>query len=82
MDVTHSPHQPASDRRNNDPNHGTSQRVSEAVTRGGQAAAEHLIATPAKDILQRLQQYAHEKPDVAVCWCFALGVVVGWKLRS
>lgn len=82
MDVAHSPHQPARARRSSDSAPGTPHRVSEAVARGGQAAAEHLIATPAKDIFKQLQQYAREKPDVAVCWCFALGIVVGWKLRS
>ncbi|TWU02544.1 hypothetical protein [Stieleria varia] len=63
-------------------NESSDRSVGEALSRHGQAAAEHFIATPAKNLLGQLQQYAHEKPDVAVCWCFALGVIVGWKLRS
>ncbi|MCM2372853.1 hypothetical protein [Aporhodopirellula aestuarii] len=69
-------------RSSNQPTSDPDHSVGEAVGRRGQAAAEHLVATPAKDILARLQQYAHEKPDVAVCWCFGLGIIVGWKLRS
>ena len=59
-----------------------SHSLSEAVGQRSHAATEHLLTTPAKDILQQLKDYAQEKPDVAVCWCFAIGIVVGWKLRS
>ncbi|TWU46537.1 hypothetical protein [Rubripirellula reticaptiva] len=54
----------------------------EAVARHSQAAAEHFLTTPAKDVFGQLKQYAREKPDVAACWCFAVGIVVGWKLRG
>ncbi len=75
--------QPSSAPRINQPKQSSeSGSVGEAVGRHGQSAAEHLVVTPTKDLLGQLQQYAREKPDIAACWCFALGVVVGWKLRS
>lgn len=44
-------------------------------------AASHLIKEPASDWLELMKDYAKQKPDVVMCWCFAIGVVVGWKLR-
>lgn len=44
-------------------------------------AAQHYVREPARDLLGLAKDYAREKPDVAAMWCFALGVVVGWKLK-
>lgn len=44
-------------------------------------ATTHYVKEPAKDLLSMARDYAREKPDVAACWCFALGVIVGWKLK-
>ncbi len=44
-------------------------------------AANHLVKEPASDWFVLLKDYTRQKPDVVMCWCFALGVVVGWKLR-
>ncbi len=77
------PRQAQSDRNKSGSSGGETARPAVDVAGSrGQAATEHFVTTPAKDILSRMQQYAKEKPDVAVCWCFALGVIVGWKLRS
>lgn len=42
---------------------------------------EHFVTEPAKDLLSLMKEYAKENPDVASAWAFALGVVVGWKLK-
>ncbi len=60
----------------------TVQHVAAVAAVHSKQAAEHFVATPAKDIFAQLQKYAREKPDVAACWCFAAGIIVGWKLRS
>lgn len=44
-------------------------------------AAQHYVREPANDLLGLAKDYAREKPDVAAMWCFALGVLVGWKLK-
>ncbi|GAA4453817.1 hypothetical protein [Novipirellula rosea] len=65
------------------------QRTGSTASPTTQAAAEklqecstHYVTEPAKDIMGRLSEYAHEKPDVAAMWCFGLGLIVGWKLRG
>lgn len=44
-------------------------------------AAQHYVREPAQDFLSLAKDYAREKPDVAAMWCFALGIIVGWKLK-
>lgn len=44
-------------------------------------AARHYVQEPARDLFSLAKDYAREKPDVAACWAFGLGVIVGWKLR-
>ena len=34
-----------------------------------------------EDMLGQLRNYAREKPDVAMLWCFGIGFVLGWKLK-
>jgi hypothetical protein len=36
---------------------------------------------PGRDLMEYVQRFAREKPDVAALWCFGIGVVVGWKLK-
>ncbi len=57
------------------------QHVASVAAVQGKQAADYFVATPAKDIFAQLRQYAKEKPDIAACWCFAAGIIVGWKLR-
>jgi hypothetical protein len=38
-------------------------------------------AQQSQDITYYLQQYAQENPSAAAMWCFALGFVIGWKLK-
>ncbi|QDT04764.1 hypothetical protein K227x_31600 [Rubripirellula lacrimiformis] len=47
-----------------------------------QAYGSHFVAEPARDLGSQLRDYARRKPDVAVMWCFGLGIIVGWKLRG
>lgn len=42
---------------------------------------EHYLTEPAKDLFTLAKGYAKEHPDVAAAWAFALGVVLGWKLK-
>lgn len=44
-------------------------------------AAQHYVREPAHDMVGLAKDYAREKPEVAAMWCFALGVIVGWKLK-
>ncbi len=46
-----------------------------------QDAARHFVREPASDLFSLAKQYARDKPDVAACWAFGLGVIVGWKLK-
>ncbi len=56
-------------------------RAASYAAEQGQVAAHHYVAEPAKDLLTLMKEYAREKPDVAACWCFGLGILVGWKLK-
>jgi hypothetical protein len=47
----------------------------------GQDAAGHYVKEPAKDLFSLAKAYAKDNPDVAACWAFGLGIVVGWKLK-
>lgn len=33
------------------------------------------------DLVHYLKQFAEENPTSAAIWCFAIGFVVGWKLK-
>jgi hypothetical protein len=33
------------------------------------------------ELLARLERYAEENPISTALWCFALGVMIGWRLR-
>jgi ElaB/YqjD/DUF883 family membrane-anchored ribosome-binding protein len=47
----------------------------------GHGAAQHYVREPARDLISLAKEYAKDHPDVAACWAFGLGVVVGWKLK-
>jgi hypothetical protein len=36
---------------------------------------------PRPELVEYLKEYAREKPEVAALWCFAVGFVLGWKLK-
>lgn len=57
------------------------QRVAETAADYGQNAAQHYVKEPTQDLISLAKEYAKDHPDVAACWAFAFGVVVGWKLR-
>ncbi len=57
------------------------EKVAHGAAGISQDAASHLIKEPANDWFRLMKDYAREKPDVVMCWCFAVGVVMGWKLR-
>lgn len=59
----------------------TASKVAHTAAEYSQDAAQHYVAEPAKDLVELMKDYAREKPDVAACWCFAIGVVIGWKLK-
>jgi hypothetical protein len=60
----------------------TAERVAGEASVVARDSARHFVREPAKDLLVLAKEYARENPDVAACWAFGLGVVVGWKLRS
>ncbi|QDV88902.1 hypothetical protein [Planctomycetes bacterium TBK1r] len=59
----------------------TAQRIATGAKEIGQDAAQHYVQEPAKDLISLAKEYAKDHPDVAACWAFGLGVVVGWKLK-
>ncbi|TWT53819.1 hypothetical protein Pla22_14520 [Rubripirellula amarantea] len=44
-------------------------------------AAKHYVQEPAADLFSLAKAYAKDNPDVAACWAFGIGVLVGWKLK-
>jgi hypothetical protein len=36
---------------------------------------------PVTDLVDYLKQYAREKPEVCALTCFAVGFILGWKLK-
>jgi len=34
-----------------------------------------------RDLIAHLTEYAEENPSTAALWCFAVGFIVGWKLK-
>jgi hypothetical protein len=59
----------------------TARSVASSARAGAQDYAEHYVKEPGKDLLSLVKLYAKEKPDVAAAWAFALGIVVGWKIK-
>ncbi|MBB3204696.1 ElaB/YqjD/DUF883 family membrane-anchored ribosome-binding protein [Rhodopirellula rubra] len=59
----------------------TASRAAAHASEVAQDAARHFVREPAQDLFSLAKQYARENPDVAACWAFGLGVVVGWKLK-
>lgn len=59
----------------------TAERAASAAGGAAQDAARHFVQEPAQDLFSLAKQYARENPDVAACWAFAFGIVVGWKLK-
>ena len=56
-------------------------RVAAGAMEAGQDAARHYVKEPAQDLFSLAKSYAKDNPDVAACWAFGLGVLVGWKLK-
>lgn len=59
----------------------TASRVAATAAELGHGAARHYVQEPAQDLFGLAKDYAKENPDVAACWAFGLGVLVGWKLK-
>lgn len=64
---------------------GVVNETAESLATGARDCAvectEHYLTEPAKDLFSLAKGYAKENPDVAAAWAFAVGVVVGWKLK-
>lgn len=59
----------------------TAERVAHSARDLGNECADHYLKEPAKDLLSLAKAYSKDHPDVAACWAFGLGVLVGWKLK-
>lgn len=59
----------------------TASRAASGAGEAAHDAARHFVREPATDLLSLAKQYAKDKPEVAACWAFGLGVIVGWKLK-
>lgn len=40
-----------------------------------------LVREPTADLMQHAREYARERPEMAALCCFAVGFVMGWKLK-
>jgi hypothetical protein len=51
--------------------------------RAGSEMTEQLesLSQPLNDMLEYFRNYAREKPEAAMLWCFGIGFVLGWKLK-
>ncbi|EMB13798.1 hypothetical protein [Rhodopirellula europaea] len=56
-------------------------RATAGAVEFGKDAAQHYVKEPAQDLFGLAKEYAKDHPDVAACWAFGLGVMVGWKLK-
>ncbi len=56
-------------------------RVANSAMEIGQDVADHYVKAPAKDLFSLAKEYAKDNPDVAACWAFGLGIVIGWKIK-
>tara|TARA_R110002049_G_scaffold50370_3_gene143153 strand:- start:198065 stop:198343 length:279 start_codon:yes stop_codon:yes gene_type:complete len=61
--------------------HKAMDQVSHKAMDVGQDAAHRYVQEPARDLFGLAKAYAKDKPDIAACWAFGLGILVGWKLR-
>lgn len=59
----------------------TVSRVASSAGEVASDAAKHYLQEPAADLFSLAKSYAKDHPDVAACWAFGLGVIVGWKLK-
>lgn len=59
----------------------TASRVANSAMEIGHDCTDHYVKEPAKDLISLAKDYAKDNPDVAACWAFGLGVLVGWKLK-
>jgi len=39
------------------------------------------IEATARDLVDSLRHFVHERPEAAVCWALGIGFVLGWKLK-
>lgn len=49
--------------------------------RPSQPQAEHGEISITEDLTDYLQEYARQKPEVVAIWSFAIGFILGWKLK-
>ncbi|MEO9591489.1 hypothetical protein [Rhodopirellula bahusiensis] len=59
----------------------TADRVANGAVEFGRDAAQHYVKEPAQDLFGLAKAYAKDHPDVAACWAFGLGVMIGWKIK-
>lgn len=45
------------------------------------AQSSHDEHNVGRDLVEYLKEYAREKPEVAMLWCFGIGFILGWKLK-
>jgi len=47
----------------------------------GQRSASESEMRPYEDFMSYLREYTRERPEVVALTCFAIGFVLGWKLK-
>lgn len=44
-------------------------------------AGAGVVEETARDLIDSLRQFIHERPEAAACWALGIGFVLGWKLK-
>lgn len=51
------------------------------VTYAAEPSAADYELHPIEDVMTYLREYARERPEVVALTCFAVGFILGWKLK-
>ena len=49
--------------------------------RAGPQSQTGPVAEPTKSALEHFREYGRDRPEMVALWCFAVGFVLGWKLK-
>ena len=47
----------------------------------GTSAIANMMREPTADLMEHAKDYARERPEMAALCCFAVGFIMGWKLK-
>jgi hypothetical protein len=51
------------------------------LTRAAHGRSRGLLESTSKEMLERVEEYAREKPMATALWALAIGFFLGWRLK-